>query len=363
MRVTQVLYSGLGGHGSVVNSLILADKEYKWGHQLIYYGIEPLLPAYRKFCELQGIAYRYVRKKRGFIRLPGIEVIKAFRLQKPDIIILHSPTLILPAWFYCLFSRSRLFVVEHTPHATKGKGEKIASILSLLLARKVVCLSEAYQTEFQKQVPFINLKSRTVIIRNGINLSQFMSVRDRNTAEFHVGMAGRFTTQKNQGLLVDIAIEGFRSGNWGNHVHFHFAGDGDQLPLLQQRVAENKLEGQIHFHGLLDESRLTDFYRALDLYLHASFAETMCTSVMQAMASGLPVIGSDITGINDLIPEKTDCLTLLPNNGIGKWILRIMTYYQHPELVKKNGLLARKAAEQYFSAETTFAAYTKLISN
>lgn len=363
MRVTQVLYSGLGGHGSVVNSLILADKHKQWEHQLVYYGVEDLLAAYRQFCEDQRIPNLYIRKKKGLFRLPGIEVIKAFRLQKPDIIILHSPTLILPAWLYCLFSRTRLFVVEHTPHATKGKGEKIASILSLLLARKVVCLSAAYQNEFQRQLPFLNLIRRTVVIRNGINLSQFNPVPDKQTPEFHFGMAGRFTLQKNQGFLVDIAIEGFRSGCWTEKVHFHFAGDGDQLRELQQRVAEIKLEEQIHFHGLLDESRLTDFYRNLDLYLHASFAETMCTSVMQAMACGLPVIGSDIPGINDLLPEKAVCLDLLPNNSTGKWILRILAYYQHPDLIKENGLLARQAAEQYFSAETTFAAYTKLISN
>lgn len=363
MRVTQVLYSGLGGHGSVVNSLILADKESKWGHQLIYYGIETLLPAYKHFCEEQRIPYLYIRKKKGLFRLPGIEVLRAFRKQKPDIIILHSPTLILPAWVFCLFSRTRLFVVEHTPHATKGKGEKAASILSLLFSRKVVCLSAAYQREYQKQVPFLDLTGRTVIIRNGINLGQFNPAPDKQGPEFHIGMAGRFTTQKNQRLIVDVAIEGFRSGSWGQNVHFHFAGDGDQLPLLQQRVTENKLEEQIHFHGLLNETRLTDFYRNLDLYLHASFAETMCTSVMQAMASGLPVIGSDIPGINDLLPEKAACLALLPNDDTGKWIISILAYYQHPEMIRKNGLISRQIAEQFFAAETTFAAYTNLISN
>lgn len=363
MRVTQVLYSGLGGHGSVVNSLIQADKDNRWSHQLIYYGIEELLPAYRYFCEEQQIPNLYIRKRKGLFRLPGIAVLKAFRQQKPDVIILHSPTLILPAWLYCFFSRTRLFVVEHTPHATKGKGEKIASILSLLLARKVVCLSAAYQREFQRQVPFLKLNNRTVIIRNGINIDQFKPLPEKGSAEFHIGMAGRFTTQKNQQLLVDIAIEGFRSGQWDKQVHFHFAGDGDQLPLLQQRVAENKLEEQIHFHGLLPEKQLTGFFHSLDLYLHASFAETMCTSVMQAMACGLPVIGSDIPGINDLLPEKSACLALLPNTDAGKWMISILAYIQHRELKENNGREARQSATRNFSAGSTFAAYSNLLIN
>lgn len=363
MRVTQVLYSGLGGHGSVVNSLILADTANTWEKQLIYYGVEELLPAYRQFCETQQIPFLVIRKKKGFFRLPGIEVIKAFRRQKPERIILHSPTLILPAWLYCMFSGARLFVVEHTPHATKGKGEKIASLFALLLARKVVCLSAAYRDAFQQQVPFLKLNRRTVIIRNGINLDQFNPGPAKTSPEFHIGMAGRFTSQKNQALIVHLAIEGFRSGQWDKQVHFHFAGDGEQLPVLQQRVAENKLEAQIHFHGLLTENQLSGFFRSLDLYLHASFAETMCTSVMQAMACGLPVIGSDIPGINDLLPEKATCLAVLPNNDSGKWMVSILAYCQHPELAQNNGREARQMAVQYFSAEKTFAAYSNLILN
>ncbi|MBK6382062.1 MAG: hypothetical protein IPF69_01110 [Chitinophagaceae bacterium] len=51
MKVMQVLYSGLGGHGSVVTSMINADKEKKWEHCLLFYGIEELLTAYTDFCK------------------------------------------------------------------------------------------------------------------------------------------------------------------------------------------------------------------------------------------------------------------------------------------------------------------------
>lgn len=363
MKVTQVLYSGLGGHGSVVNSLILADKRKEWQHQLIYYGIEELLPAYQQFCEEQHIPNLYIRKKKGFLHFPCIQVIKAFNHQKPDCIILHSPTLILPAWLYCFFSGTKLFVVEHTPHVTKGKAEKIASIFSLLLARKVVCISTAYQKEFQQQVPMLKLTRRTVIIRNGINLDRFSPGPNKSNPEFHVGMAGRFTLQKNQRLIAEIAINGFKSGKWNNQLHFHFAGNGLELEKIKQWVAENQLEHHIHFHGLLKESELVGFFRNLDLYVHASFAETMCTSVMQAMACGLPVLASDIPGINDLIPDDSTSLILLPNNETGKWTDHILQYTRQKDLLKKRAALARRTAEQCFSAKTTFDSYTKLLLN
>lgn len=347
----------------MVNSLILADEEMKWEHQLVYYGIEELLPAYQRFCHSHSVPYRFIRKKKGLFRLPGKDVITAFVGQNPDIIILHSPTLIIPAWLYSFFFRKKLFVVEHTSHTTKGKPEKFASFLSLLLAYKVVCLSENYRKEFQKNIPFLNLKKRVAIIRNGINLTVFSPGAGRTNSEFHIGMAGRLNAPKNQQMIIELAIEGFAKGNLDCNVHFHFAGVGDQLENLKHTVTTHNLNDQIHFHGLLEESEMIGFYRSLDLYMHASFAETMCTSVMQAMACGVPVIGSDIPGINDLLPENDECIKLLPNQSEQQWMNNLLLYIKDSALRKTRAISARNAALKFFSIETTFKEYSNLIIN
>lgn len=362
MRVTQVLYSGLGGHGSVVTSLVLADKTNRWQHSLIFYGIEDLLPAYREFCLKGAIPFVSIKKKKGLLRLPGQEIYRAFSAQQPDIVILHSPTLVLPAWLYCIFNRKKLFVVEHTPHTTKGRAERIATLLSLLLARKVVCLSETYRTELQKRIPFFNTNKRTVLIRNGVDLDRFRPAPVKDSPEFHIGMAGRFSSQKNQALLVETAILGFTSGQLDKQVHFHFAGDGETLERLMQITKEKGLDKQVHFHGLLEEKELLVFFSRLDVYVHASFAETMCTSVMQAMACGLPVIGSDIPGINDLLPAGDNTIDLLPNEMPQNWLKHILTCRDR-ERRTANATRSRKAAELYFSAADSFSAYTQLITN
>jgi len=66
MRVTQILYSGLGGHGSVVFSLLDADKKKEWQPALIFYGIEDVLPEYENVCRKKDIPFLYIRKKSGF---------------------------------------------------------------------------------------------------------------------------------------------------------------------------------------------------------------------------------------------------------------------------------------------------------
>lgn len=362
MRVTQVLYSGLGGHGSVVSSLVLADSKSDWEHQLFFYGIEELLPAYRQFCLDHRVPFSYVKKKKGVFSLPGKKIYNVFKETDPDVILLHSPTLVLPAWLYCVLHRKKLFVVEHTPHAIKGRAERFATLLSLLLARKVVCLSETYRTELQKRIPFFNTNKRTVLIRNGIDLDRFRPAPVKDSPEFHIGMAGRFSSQKNQALLVETAILGFTSGQLDKQVHFHFAGDGETLERLMQITKEKGLDKQVHFHGLLEEKELLVFFSRLDVYVHASFAETMCTSVMQAMACGLPVIGSDIPGINDLLPAGDQTICLLPNDRPQNWLEYILTF-KEKERRATEATRSRKAAELYFSAADSFSAYTQLITN
>ncbi len=362
MKVVQVLYSGLGGHGSVVSSLVRADKNKSWQHQLLFYGIEELLPAYRDFCVARAIPFFSIRKRQGLFRLPGKEVYTAFKKLAPDCIILHSPTLILPAWLYSFFHRKKLFVVEHTPHASKGRAEKLAGFLSLLLARKTVCLSAAYREEIKKRTPLLNTDKRTTVIRNGIDLDRFVPRISTGKTGYHIGMAGRFSRQKNQALLLDIFISGIKDGRINRDTHLHFAGDGETLPELQEKTERAGLGAQVHFHGLLKEEALISFLGKLDLYLHASKAETMCTSVMQALACGLPVIGSDIPGINDLLPPENKSIEVLPNDKPEWWLNLIVEYQYIDHRVEKSGL-ARQAAEQFFSATETFSAYSKLIEN
>lgn len=361
MKVTQVLYSGLGGHGSVVSSLVLADKEKKWEHQLIFYGIEELLPAYRKFCETERIPFSYIKKMQGIFRLPGLAVYKAFKHQAPDHLILHSPTLVLPAWCYCLLHRKKLYIVEHTPHATKGIAERLAGIAGLLLARRVVCLSATYQEEWQRRLPWLNIKKSTIVIPNGIDLTRFQQQPKPDSPKYHIGMAGRFSPQKNQALLLEAAIRGFSSGRLGAAVHFHFAGNGETMAPLEAQTQSAGLTAQIHFHGLLEEQAMIGFFGSLDLYIHASFAETMCTSAMQALACGLPVAGSDIPGINDLLPE-TGIIELFPN-GNADALLDLIIRYQDPVLRSETGAASRKAAATHFSSTVTFEKYSQLIDS
>ena len=54
LKIIHVLYSGLGGNGNVVFPLLETDFGRNPEHVAVFYGVEPLLPAYREHCRRLG---------------------------------------------------------------------------------------------------------------------------------------------------------------------------------------------------------------------------------------------------------------------------------------------------------------------
>ena len=152
MKVSQVLYSGLGGHGSVAFSLLKADTSSQWSPVLIFFGVEDVLSAYLAICKSKAIPNSYINVLPGYPWLSWKSLWKFLRSHKPDVVILHSIKTIIPCWFYCLVHKIPLIAVEHQPNQLKTPFEWLVSILALWLAKYVVFLTPQYQEEIQKSL-------------------------------------------------------------------------------------------------------------------------------------------------------------------------------------------------------------------
>lgn len=361
MKVLQVLYSGLGGHGSVVTSLINADENALWENYLLFYGIEDLIPQYVKFCKDKKLTYKFVKKRRGVLNSSSATVRKFLKQIDPDVIILHSPNLILPVWRFSIGKKKTIIVVEHTPFNVKGFGENIASFFSLILAKKVVCLTSAYQERLKKKFFLLPVRKKTTIIQNGISLKRFKPTAKEITGLITVTMIGRFSNQKRQDLIIDAVHQAIMQKRIDQDVVFYLAGDGETKVRLEKKVNDLKLEKQIVFCGLLNEEQIIDLLAQTDIYIHASDAETMCTSVMQAMACGLPIVASNISGINNIVEDGQNAF-LFDNTKPDKMIDFIFKLKNEEQLRKDMGICARGYVEKFFSSQKTFQQYNQLIN-
>ena len=102
-------------------------------------------------------------------------------------------------------------------------------------------------------------------------------------------------------------------------------GDGDQKNELLKESAALQLTDRVEFTGMLAENELIDLMRSLDIYVHASMGETMSTAIMQAMASGKPIVASDVPGIKNMRspPKHWKRVTYGPGPCCAKWKLSI----------------------------------------
>lgn len=86
-------------------------------------------------------------------------------------------------------------------------------------------------------------------------------------------------------------------------AHYAIAGQGELLSKLKELAAKYSVSDRVHFLGFRDDVK--QLYKTADIFCLPSYREGLSAPVMEAMASGLPVVCSDIRGNRDLIiPNK-----------------------------------------------------------
>ena len=287
MKVAQILYSGLGGHGSVAFTLAEAAGQ-RWAHSFAFLGVEPLLDSYRQRCDEAGIAHTYFRAMAGRPWGQWRALHRWLERERPDAIINHSGPAIVPCALHSARRGARFVQVEHTAVALKSRSEIIASRMAMALADAVVMLTPDYARLSRERLGRYLPWRKVHIIPNGIDTRRFRPRTGRRPAGPRIGMAGRFTPGKRQELLVR-AVAALNAGRGEPTWTLSLAGDGSERAAVAA-LAERLAPGTVEFAGVLDEEQLGRWFQTLDVYAHASNGETLSTAVLQAMASGVPIV-------------------------------------------------------------------------
>ena len=105
---------------------------------------------------------------------------------------------------------------------------------------------------------------------------------------FVLGMVGRLSEEKNFPFALELmALAAKEHPDW----HLVIAGNGDQEPLLREKIRQLGIEQRVHMLGRrADVERL---YQAYDVFLLPSFHEGFPVCAVEAMSAGLPVLLSD----------------------------------------------------------------------
>lgn len=187
------------------------------------------------------------------------------------------------------------------------------------------------------------------VILNCVDLSEFQpSPLVNKTDTFVIGLVGRIEPFKRQKELIEIASIVHRQCK---NVKFHIIGETLDTPKhknyeheVRQLITDKKLDDIIYFSGYRND--MPQALHEIDILLTLSAGSV----IAEAMATGLPVIGTHIGSTKDMIVNEVTGW-IIPSDAIEKISHKIVQLATDSELCKKMGKAARKHAVDNFNIE------------
>ncbi|MFA4948899.1 MAG: glycosyltransferase [Candidatus Krumholzibacteriia bacterium] len=234
-------------------------------------------------------------------------------------------------------------------------------------ARKVICVSDRVRQSFAERFP--ELAGKFIEIPNGIRLQDYEKLPPRAEcrAQFKllagaklIGTVGRMVPQKNHKLLIEALS---RVRQTVPEVHLAIIGEGEMRDSLASYAADL---GVSEYVSLVKETQKMDyFYGAIDIFSLSSDFEGMPLTLLEALASGVPVVSTEVGGIPEVI-ESGKTGYLVPKGSAEYLAKRIVELLQDPSKVAEFALAGRKMVHERFSAEkmirTTEAVYDEVLA-
>jgi len=144
------------------------------------------------------------------------------------------------------------------------------------------------------------------------------------------------------------------------NTHFVFAGEGDRLEEFRQATA--RFGDRVHFPGIVFRQDLPDLYRSADLFflpaIHdaAGNVDGLPNVILEAMATGLPVVASGISGIPLAVEHEVTGLLVEEGDGAG-FAAAVGKLLANPELRRSLGAAGRRKAEAELTWDAVAARY------
>ena len=176
---------------------------------------------------------------------------------------------------------------------------------------------------------------RVRVIRNGIDLGRYRASRRRDpAADFTIGYIGQLIGHKGIAILLEALT--FMSED----TRLTIVGDGEQAGYLKDLSRRLDVEGRVEFTGKIDNRHIATVHERIDVVVVPSiWPENSPVVITEAMASGIPVVASDIGGIPELVEDGVTGF-LVPPRDARALAERVEYLRRHPDERRRMGAKA-----------------------
>lgn len=294
-------------NGVSISLQLLSEGLRAAGHEVTIFA--PRFPGYEDDGDsvFRAPSLRYLNEPPIYVAVPGTPRFSwSLSRRQFDVLHAHSPlTIGLLAYVTASTKNLPLIYTYHTSitdytHYIKYIGDtsiirraaRWFSTTTTNLGHQVVVPSSKFKRLLLDQ----KVRKPIHVIPNGIDLSRFKEVRPAGVFRARLGIepdapillsVGRVDPEKR----LEFLIEAFtRLPERSPAPHLIFAGDGSARKDLEARAAASPARTRIHFLGMLERAELPGLLHEATLFVSASTTEVHPLSMIEAIASGLPVV-------------------------------------------------------------------------
>ncbi|WP_170034642.1 glycosyltransferase family 4 protein [Nonlabens xylanidelens] len=202
------------------------------------------------------------------------------------------------------FNKVKIVFTEHSTDNTRRKYFLLKIIDRFIYGRlnKIICISNAVFKNLIKHLG-AKFKAKTSIIFNGVDVEKIVDYETATRNELGLDkeavilvQIANFRKAKNQQVLLEALCLLPKKFN------VIFIGEGPRLEILRQESKRLGVEQQVLFLGALDNP--IPILKLADIKIVASNYEGFGIAAVEAMANGIPVIASNVDGLNEVVSDS-----------------------------------------------------------
>lgn len=302
-----------GWRGGEVQTLLLARGLRKLGHRC-HLAVPPGSPLENRALG-EGLPVTPIAARGEFDLAAAVRLANLLRALRVDLVHYHtSHAITLGTLASLLAGRQRSVATRRVSFPLTRN--PLARLKYTVRVDRIIAVSEAIREALSAAgVP----RERVTVIHSAVDLGRFDPLPDRaacrrdlgyGDAEFVVGSIGHLAAHKGHDVLVEAAARLAPAHPW---LRVLVVGRGEREAELRRRVAAAGLEERFRLAGFRDD--VTAILPALDLLAFPSLSGEGSPAVLkEAMACGVPVAASNISGVREVVRPGEDGLLIPPGD-------------------------------------------------
>lgn len=294
-------------------------------------------------------------------------VIKNYSKENYDVVYCHylshnAPVLL---FVFLIFGIKKPVVINvHGSDVINSKGKYFDKLNHKVLSKinLVVVPSKYFEMIMLEQYPSLTKDKIYISPSGGINTKIFYETKLKENGfqnKIELGFVSRIDKGKGWDdflyTLFELKIKAIP-------FHAKIAGTGSQREELISLIEKLDLTNEVDYLGVVKQAQLLEFYNSLDVFVFPSRrkAESLGLVGLEAMSCGVPVIGSNIAGIQTYVKDKENGFLFAPGD-IMDLENKIVEFYNLSKKSKNNlKINAVKTAKDYDSSQVSMKLLSKL---